>query len=84
MYFFQSSACTEICVEEKYTSGLSFNNIIRKSKAVFTSFYHRCNDYIDKEKMLTENEPDITGFKTAYWSKWVNFMQELEHDVTVS
>ena len=34
--------------------------------------------------MLAENEPDITGFRTAHWSKWLNFMQNHEHDVTVS
>ena len=31
------------------------------------------------KKFWLKNEPDITDFKTAHWSKWVNFMQNLEH-----
>ena len=37
-----------------------------------------------KKKCYQQNEPDITAFRTAHWSKRVPFMQNLEHDVTVS
>ena len=37
-----------------------------------------------KKKCQQKDEHDIRGFRTAHWSKWLNFMQNIEHDVTVS
>ena len=35
------------------------------------------------EKPSQQNEPDITAIWVSDWFKWVQFIQNLEHDVTV-
>ena len=51
---------------------------------VKVSNYYRYDNYAVKRKTFRKKNSDIIVIWVSDWFNWVNFMQNLEHDVTVS
>ena len=81
-----------ITIESWCLVSFKFREVQLYSAKTMPRHYYCCNNHVIKEKMLTEKWAwhhtttkwaSITDFKTAHWSKWVNSMLNLKHDVTV-